>query len=107
MADEKAELYRRLVQQTPESVALDHMRVHGFWGRDESLPADPPAEAAERTKLEAERDQLLKTAAKVKNPDKALAAERKRRWEESKQRRAEKKAARELAAEERRTAYLA
>jgi retron-type reverse transcriptase len=105
MADEKAELYRRLVQQTPDAVVLDQMRVHGFWGRDESLPADPPAESAERTRLEAERDQLLKTTAKVKNPEKLLAAERKRRWEESKQRRAEKKAERELAAEERSAAY--
>jgi hypothetical protein len=100
--DEKAALYRRIVAQTPESVLLHRMQVHGFWPVGLSLPADPPAQAAERAQLEKELAELRKAGAKVKDPEKALAAERKRRWEESKKRRAERKAKRLAAQAQRR-----
>ena len=52
---------------------------------------DPPEETKERAALEKEMADLRKANSLVKNPQKALAAERKRRWEESKKRRAENK----------------
>jgi retron-type reverse transcriptase len=100
--DEKARLYRQLVQQTDEQTLLERMRLHGFWPEGQPPPQDPAAEAEERTRLEAEIAKLRKEAALVKNPDKALAQERKRRWLESKQRRAERKAQREAQCQERR-----
>jgi hypothetical protein len=105
--DEKARLYRQIVQQTPEEVVLDRMRAHGFWGRREGLPEAPPEEAEERARVEAEIQQLLKTAAKVESPDKALAEFRKKRWEESKARRAARRAEILQRLAERRQAYAA
>jgi retron-type reverse transcriptase len=105
--DDKASLYRRIVQQTPEEVVLDRMRAYGYWSQREGLPEDPPEEAEERARIEAEIAQLLKTAAKVKDPDKALAEYREKRWEESKARRAERKAERLQQLAERRQVHAA
>src|SRR3954471_20121727 len=91
---EKAKLYREIVQHTDEQTLVQRMRLHGFWPERQALPQDPPEEAAERARLEAEIAQLRKTGSLVKNPLKALAEERKRRWLESKKRRAENKARR-------------
>jgi retron-type reverse transcriptase len=103
--DEKAGLYRQLVQQTDEQTLLERMRLHGFWPEGQPPPQEPPAEAEERARLEAEIAKLRKEASLVKNPDKALAQERKRRWLESKQRRAERKAQREAERQERRAEW--
>src|SRR5690349_3507604 len=92
--DEKANLYRRITQQTPPQVLLERMRIHGFWPASQSLPPDPPAESQERVALEKELEQLRQQHSIVKDPHKALSEERKRRWAESKKRRAERKAAR-------------
>src|ERR1041384_1604244 len=92
--DEKAQLYKQAVHQANEQVLLERMRLYGFWRAHEGLPPDPPAEAEERSKIEQEVAELLKIQAKIKNPEKALAEERQRRWEESKQRRAAAKAKR-------------
>jgi retron-type reverse transcriptase len=100
--DEKARLYRQLVQQTDEQTALERMRLHGFWPQRQPLPEEPPAEAEERARLEAEIAKVRKEASAVKNPQKALAKERKRRWLASKQRRAEAKARRAAEQEKRR-----
>jgi retron-type reverse transcriptase len=105
--DDKASLYRRIVQHTPDEVVLDRMRTYGFWSQREGLPEDPPEEAEERARIEAELAKLLKTAAKVKDPDKALAEFRKKRWEESKARRAARKAERLERLAERQQAYAA
>ena len=70
------------------------MRTLGFWPPDEPIPQDPPEEAAERARIEAELADLRQKQAKVKDPEKALAEERRRRWEASKARRAEAKAKR-------------
>jgi retron-type reverse transcriptase len=105
--DEKAKLYKRIVQQTSEQVLLQRMRIHGFWPRGEGLPPDPPDEVAERARIEAETAELRKAHSTVKDPEKALAAERKRRWEESKKRRAEAKAKREEERQQRREAWAA
>src|SRR5262249_477941 len=106
MADsEKAKLYREIVQQTPEQVLAERMRLYGFWPERQPLPKDPPEEAAERERIQKAMAQLRKGSSVVKNPEKALAVERKRRWEESKKRRAENKAKREEERKERRAAY--
>lgn len=93
--DEKAKLYKQIVRRTSDAFLLDRMRTHGFWPEKEPLPKDPPAEAAERAKIEAELEKLRHTSLAVKDPEKALAAEQKRRWEESKKRRKEAKEKRE------------
>src|SRR5579862_6168715 len=83
------------------------MRVHGFWPAGEGLPQDPPAEAAARSKIEAELKHLEKNARAIADPAEALAAERKRRWEESKARRAATKALRADQARARHAAWEA
>src|SRR5262245_57175052 len=102
---DKAELYRRIVQQTDERTLLGRMRVHGFWPANQGLPDDRPAEARERANIEAEMARLRSQYAVIRDPDKALNVERKRRWEESKKRRAERKAERAREAEHRRKEY--
>jgi retron-type reverse transcriptase len=92
--DDKAKLYHEIVQQTDKQSLLERMRLHGFWPDREGVPQDPPDEASERARIEAEMAQLRKTQSLVQHPAKALAAERKRRWQESKKRRAEAKAKR-------------
>jgi retron-type reverse transcriptase len=92
--DEKARIYNRVARQSSESFVLHRMQTLGFWPAGEPLPPDPPEEAAERAGIEAELADLRSTKAKVQDPEKALAEERKRRWEASKARRAEAKAKR-------------
>ncbi len=105
--DEKAKLYKRLVSSANEWQVLERMRVNGFWPRYKDLPADPPKEVAERAKIEAELTKLRAQATAVHDPAKALAEERKRRWEASKKRRKESKAKRAADAKQRRDAYAA
>lgn len=90
--DEKAKLYKQIVRQANEQLVLQRMRMHGFWPWGEGLPADPPEEAAELARLEADIAELCKAKDLGIDPAKALTQERKRRWEESKKRRAEAKA---------------
>ncbi|HEV7302368.1 MAG TPA: reverse transcriptase family protein [Tepidisphaeraceae bacterium] len=92
--NEKARLYQRIVSSTPDFIVLSRMQVHGFWPTGQSLPPDPVAEVAERDQLDRQLVDLRKQASVVKDPDKVLAQERQRRGDESKKRRAEKKAAR-------------
>jgi retron-type reverse transcriptase len=92
--DEKARLYHRVAHQANESFVLHRMRTLGFWPAGEAIPHDPPEEAAERARIEAELDELRRTKGTIKDPERALAEERKRRWEASKARRAEAKAKR-------------
>jgi retron-type reverse transcriptase len=107
MADlNKSQLYREVAQMSDE-VLLVRMRQQGFWGNDQPLSQDPPPEAAERTAVLKEIADLRRTASAVKNPEKALAKERKRRWDESKKRRAENKKKREIERQQRCDAYAA
>jgi RNA-directed DNA polymerase len=92
--DEKARLYRQVAQQANEFVVLQRMQTLGFWPAGEAIPPDPPEEAAERARIEAQLAELRRTKATIKDPEKALAEERRRRWEASKARRAEAKARR-------------
>ena len=94
--DEKAKLYRRIVQQANSFTVVERMRTLGFWPKGEPIPLDPPDEAAERARIEAELAELRKKKSAVKDAEKALAEERSRRWEESKKRRAEAKARKRL-----------
>lgn len=109
MADDKdklkARLYRDIVRRNPPQLLLARMRLYGFWPADRELPEDPPAEAAERQDIERQLAVLRDRHASVKDPDKALAEERRRRWQASKQRRAEAKAQRQTEAERRRAAW--
>ena len=105
--DEKAKLYRRIVRGVSHAVLLNRMRVHGFWPYDEPLPPDPAEEREERQALEARKAALQNLASPDVDLDKALAAERKRRWDESKKRRTERKAARVAARAERLVAFEA
>ncbi len=104
---EKAQLYQRIVRATPDAILLWRMQVHGFWPAGQPLPPDPPAEVAERDQLDKALADLRKQATTAADPAKALAEERKRRWEASKQRRAERRAARLAEAERRRAAWAA
>jgi RNA-directed DNA polymerase len=92
--DEKAKLYRRITQQANEFAVFERMRTLGFWPKGEPIPPDPPDEAAERARIEAELADLRKKKSAVKDVEKALAEERERRWKASKARRAEAKARR-------------
>lgn len=107
MADEKSKLYKQLVAGANDAAVLERMRVNGFWPQDQGLPTDPAAEAAERARVESELRKLHALAAGTVDPEKALAEERRRRWEASKQRRKDSKAKRAAAAKARREAYAA
>lgn len=89
--NDKARLYRQIVQQTDPQQLLERMRLHGFWPARQGLPSEPPDEIAERARIHDELAQLRKSHSLVKNWEKALAKERKRRWEESKQRRKQRR----------------
>jgi retron-type reverse transcriptase len=103
--DEKARLYREIVERTTDEELLARMRLHGFWPANLPLPQDPPSEVREREQIEAEMARLRAEQAVVRDPEKALNEERKRRWEESKRRRAEAKARRLAEAVRRREAW--
>ena len=105
--DPKRRLYKALLARTDEQLLLDRMRLHGFWPKNQPIPPDPPEEANERARIEAEIDKLRRKASRVKDPDKALAEERVRRWEESKKRRALAKVERAAELAQRREAYRA
>jgi retron-type reverse transcriptase len=92
--DEKARLYKEIVEQTSDEQLLERMRLLGFWPVNQGLPADPLAEVRERERIEEEMARLRRENAVVRDPEKALNEERKRRWEESKKRRADAKARR-------------
>jgi retron-type reverse transcriptase len=87
----KQALYHQLVTKGIPEAVLERMRLHGFWPTGVEPPPDPPDEAKERARLQGELTTLAKQNAKFKDPDAALAEERKRRWEASKQKRAAKK----------------
>ncbi|MFC1609375.1 reverse transcriptase domain-containing protein [Myxococcota bacterium] len=91
---EKKALYKRIAA-VPDEMLLERMRAYGYWASGVPIPEDPTDEATERKRIEAQIDKLRKQHATVKDPDKALAEERKRRWDESKKRRALRKAERE------------
>jgi retron-type reverse transcriptase len=103
--DDKSRLYRQVARQANEFAVLERMRTLGFWPKGEGLPHDPPGEAAERARIEAELAELRGKQATIKDPEKALTEERRRRWEESKKRRAEAKARRVERQESRRAAW--
>jgi RNA-directed DNA polymerase len=92
--NEKANLYRRIAQQANSFAVVERMRTLGFWPKGEPIPDDPPEQAAERARIEAELAELRKKKAHVKDVEKALAEERTRRWQASKARRAEARAKR-------------
>jgi retron-type reverse transcriptase len=105
--DEKTKLYQQIVQNTPDAVVLERMRLHGFWPPGDGLPADPPAEASERTKLEKELTDLRLKQSTAGDPQKLLTEERKRRWEASKARRSARKQERAQAEAAARAAWAA
>jgi RNA-directed DNA polymerase len=104
--DEKAKLYRRITGANIHLV-LARMRVHGFWPAGEGLPPDPADEAAARAAIEKEIAELRGTAIAggLAAIEEALREERKRRWEESKKKRAERKKVREALEAERRAKW--
>jgi len=89
--DEKAKLYQQIVSRADEQRIVERMRLHGFWPADKPLPKDPPDEVRERQQVEAELAHLRREHSTVRDPEKALAQERIRRWQESKKRRADRK----------------
>ncbi len=92
--DEKAHLYKQVAQQANEFAVLQRMQTLGFWPSGQAIPVDPPEDVVERARIEAELADLRLKQAKIKDPEKALTEERRRRWEASKARRAEAKARR-------------
>jgi RNA-directed DNA polymerase len=103
--DPKAALYRRLVRETSDAAALERMRVNGFWPWGHGLPRDPPEELKERAQIDGEIAQIQAQSTKAVDADKALAHERKRRWDESKKRRAAKRLARAVVLAQRREVF--
>lgn len=106
-SDEKSKLYREIVRRVDEDTILDRMAVHGFWPEGQPLPPDPPEETKERAQIEGDLQKLKRESLVVKDPEKALAAEKKRRWEESKKRRKEAKEKREADQKKRAADYAA
>ncbi len=104
--DEKAKLFRRLYGANLHQV-VERMRVHGFWPTGVGLPEDPPEEAKERARLEGELESLRATFGPAVDVEKALRAERVRRWQASKERRAGRRAALVAKLAQRREAYRA
>ncbi len=103
----KARLFRRFVERASslaDYLMLSRMRLRGYWPATVDPPPDPPAEAAERRSLSAELRELRKEGA---DKGKLLEAERKRRWAESRARRAARKAERAAEAKARREAWEA
>jgi|CXWL01.1.fsa_nt_gi retron-type reverse transcriptase len=92
--DEILRLHKRLAR-LDDAVVLQRMKALGYWPAQEGLPPDPPPEAQERREIEAELARIAKSRITGVDVEQALRAERIRRWEESKQRRAQKKVARD------------
>lgn len=107
MEDEKKALYDLVTKQLDDYELLVRMREVGLWPEGAPIPDEPDAAQDERAKLTAELAQLRKQSSKIADPEKALAAERVRRWEESKKRRAIAKAEREAKAKARRAEWAA
>lgn len=103
--EKKKALYRQIVESTPEQVLLERMKALGFWPTGEPAADDPPDEAKEAAELELAIARLRAKASVAGDPEKALAAERVRRWKASKERRAKGRAGRLLDAKARREAW--
>ena len=103
--DEKARLYREIVEQTSDEQLLERMRLLGFWPENQGLPQDPIAEVREREHIAEEMARLRREQSVIRDPDKALSEERKQRWEVSKKRRADAKARRQAEEIRRREAW--
>ncbi|MBX3192494.1 MAG: RNA-directed DNA polymerase [Labilithrix sp.] len=105
-ADEKAKLYRRISSANIHLV-LERMRVHGFWPQGQGLPPDPADEVAARAAIEKEIGQLqgAAVAGGLAAIEEALREERRRRWEASKKKRAERKKIRQAQDAERRAQW--
>jgi retron-type reverse transcriptase len=102
---EKEKLFRRLIRQASPALLLERMRATGFWPFGQELPPDPPEELAEREQIEREIAEV--SAARVLDPEAALAEERRRRFEESKKRRALRREQRQAERERRRREWEA
>ena len=89
--DAKKTLYEEIVANTDDAMLLDRMTDLGFWDYGDDIPDDPADEAKEWNELEYEIAKLRKKSAVVADPQKALAAERVRRWNEAQTRRAQAK----------------
>jgi RNA-directed DNA polymerase len=90
--DEKRKLYKKIVDQTDPWLILERMRDLGFWPESEPVPEEPPEAREERAQLQDELARLRNKGSRVGDPQAALAKERVRRWQESKKRRALKRA---------------
>jgi retron-type reverse transcriptase len=105
--DEKKKLYQQVTKQLDDATLLWRLRELGLWPEGEPIPEEPSAAREERASIVGELEALRRQASAVADPEKALAAERVRRWEERKQKRALKKAQREAEAKTRREAWAA
>lgn len=105
--DEKARLWAQITTQLDDWQLLFRMRELGFWPEGTDIPEEPPASAEERAKVLSELAMLRRQSARVADPEKALAEERVRRWNESKKRRALQKAERQAQQAARRAEWAA
>ena len=103
--DEKAALYKQLVEQADPWLVLERMRELGFWPENQAVPEETQEAIQERTQLEDELARLRKKAAHLEDPEAALRKERVRRWQESKKRRALARADKELKNKQRAEAW--
>ncbi len=104
--EDKAAAIRARVTRAHDFMVLPRMRLHGFWPKDQGVPADPVDEARERYALEEQQRKLIEQITlSPKALQDALDKERARRIEESRKKRKERAAARAAEAKARREAW--
>jgi len=84
----RQELYERIRQTSKEQFILEEMIRLGFWGQGEELPGLPPAQAKRRGEIIRRMRSLQTEAQRTRNREALLKAIRKRRMQESRERRA-------------------
>jgi hypothetical protein len=87
----REEIYERIRQSSKEEYILDEMIRLGFWPRDAGMPEDPREEIRRRQELEQLLKSLTTEGRRLADVEKARQELRKRRMQESRQRRKETK----------------
>jgi len=101
----KQELYDRIRASSRDEVILDEMIRLGFWPAGQTLPADPADDIRQRGELERELRALRTEQSRLYDEQKLIAALRKKRLQESKEKQKATKERREKERQERADAW--